>query len=1109
MDHRVLVRLFCRFSISLCLTVAIALAIVLQWSMFQTVALAQDSCIQGSPCDGGSCAGFTCEDRCGYWKCTPPLPAPQQPQYPYCGPCAACTPLTCQPEDCGLIPDGCGGTLQCSSCPSGSHCENQRCVADPEPPRCGDGTCTEHCSVCPQDCGTCDGSGGDLGLCSSLSEPCKGRCGTWTCQAGGGQKGTINCPPCPCTPLTCQAGECGSKWDGCSATIECGGCPSGTFCSENRCVQLPPPCGQGGPCEPCQSVCGEPTATCRTFCTLTPPDPHATPQIATCQAYANLYPDRPNACVTCLPDPVCTIAPYQASLACAAHGGVYQVTCNDERNVSATYVCQDLWQCTLTCDGETHEIYPDCGYLCTGGSESQCNEPFETCENCPQDCGQCPVGDEELSVLTYNVQFLPFDWAIDHSSPLRAILIGNSPTLKNYDVIVFQEAFEDRPRQILKSLLASEYPYQTRVLGADVLDLKGRWKFNGGVFIASRWPILIKRETIYYACNDRFDCAAAKGVQYARINKLGRVHHVYGTHTDADLYDNHYMDRFARGLQLAQMRLFMNGTNPLPDSCKIEVACPRGSPNCPQPACVPRAELMAGDFNVKRGTGEYLSMLATLHATAPEAFGFNFPPATNHDRVWIDYVLYSNARPSRPVPEPTGSSNEVIACTDAECPWGSFSFCPDLSDHHPVVGLFSFPEWGGSALEQTTTGNAQRTAAGSSGNITIVPQDCDILIALAIPQPIGPSGVAESDIQRFSWTPVAGADKYRLLVTEADTNALVVDVTIPETSFTPEPFAVPGRQYRWSLTALRGSEEGPRSAEQVFTYEETAIPAPEPIGPFGNVRGDYPTFSWNAVPGATLYELEVMDESGQLVLGGLVPPTPLVVAWKALAVGRQYSWTVTALRGTRRGPESAPMDFVVTEASGLVSPESVGPMGPVESGVPTFAWNKVSDADSYEVSVIENATGEQVLSQVVSGTSFVSATALAAGYYQWTVRAMKNGVAGPQSVTLMFNCLNPNRPPSVTITSCGECEVPCAVKLTAWASDPDGDELSYSWSGCASGDLPTATCTLRAPGRVEAMVTVSDGRGGTALAPVVIVGRSSNRPPVLKISGPSLSNPIP
>ena len=98
-----------------------------------------------------------------------------------------------------------------------------------------------------------------------------------------------------------------------------------------------------------------------------------------------------------------------------------------------------------------------------------------------------------------------------------------------------------------------------------------------------------------------------------------------------------------------------------------------------------------------------------------------------------------------------------------------------------------------------------------------------------------------------------------------------------------------------------------------------------------------------------------------------------------------------------------------------------------------------------------------------------------------------------------------NRAPTVS-ASCDPCEVASGgeVKLSATASDPDGDPLTYAWSapqGSFSGATDGATARWTAPAQTERVtirVRVSDGRGGTASAGVSV--EVTNRPPAFKES---------
>jgi hypothetical protein len=86
-----------------------------------------DTCVagtctgSGNPCqNGGTCDSaepYTC-------TCSPDFTGPNCET-------PACVPTNCaaQGATCGAIPDGCGETLDCGSCASGSACEEGTCVA--------------------------------------------------------------------------------------------------------------------------------------------------------------------------------------------------------------------------------------------------------------------------------------------------------------------------------------------------------------------------------------------------------------------------------------------------------------------------------------------------------------------------------------------------------------------------------------------------------------------------------------------------------------------------------------------------------------------------------------------------------------------------------------------------------------------------------------------------------------------------------------------------------------------------------------------------------------------------------------------------------------------
>jgi hypothetical protein len=162
-----------------------------------------------------------------------------------------CTAKTCAElgADCGPAGDGCGGLIQCGTCPAG-----QTCGGGGQPSLCGTPTCTaKTCAQLGIQCGPAgDGCGGLIASCGTC--PAGQTCG------GGGMPGV--CGNLTCSPKTCaQLGiQCGPAGDGCGGLLQCGTCPMNqtcggggmagicgtTMCTPKSCAQLGADCGPVG-----------------------------------------------------------------------------------------------------------------------------------------------------------------------------------------------------------------------------------------------------------------------------------------------------------------------------------------------------------------------------------------------------------------------------------------------------------------------------------------------------------------------------------------------------------------------------------------------------------------------------------------------------------------------------------------------------------------------------------------------------------------------------------------------------------------------------------------------------------------------------------------------
>ena len=261
-----------------------------------------------------------------------------------------------------------------------------------------------------------------------------------------------------------------------------------------------------------------------------------------------------------------------------------------------------------------------------------------------------------LNVLAYNIYMLTPPIALTDQMD-RANEIAKH--VKGYDVIVLSEAFYNSARNTLQATLAAEYPYISAVVDNGVLN------DDGGVFVASRFPILSSAQMVYDDCNGT-DCLAAKGVMYVKINKLGRHYHLFGTHTQAW---NSAADVATRILQFKELYQFIQSQN-IPSN---------------------EAVLVGGDLNVDKilnNLGEYDGLLDSLQLKEPLYTGH---PYTYDGDIsyyaspgyeFLDYIMASNE-----YLVPDSSSNRVIILRSiADNLFNTF----DLSDHLAVQGRFVY-----------------------------------------------------------------------------------------------------------------------------------------------------------------------------------------------------------------------------------------------------------------------------------------------------------------------------------------------------------------------------------------------------------------------------------
>lgn len=292
-------------------------------------------CAAGKECDPDThkcreCQQVTCKDlgyECGFaWLgCGEDDPA----NYTDCGLCAAaadggarkCNAVfhTCEPSctpksdkeicdeakekkglQCGVISNGCGGTVNCDKVPGYGCSAGESCGVRGIANRCDAKQAPDECKALGKNCGEITSA------CTGQKVKCGDCPGGQVCNANG-------VCGAPCSPKTCAdfaAYECGTFDDSCGGTITCGACPGGicdnatnTCCATNTCAatyagkcgsKLPNGCGQNA----LDCACTNP-ATCTTDGGASPPPPASSPGLCCTPMTAASYAGK---CGTNLPD---------------------------------------------------------------------------------------------------------------------------------------------------------------------------------------------------------------------------------------------------------------------------------------------------------------------------------------------------------------------------------------------------------------------------------------------------------------------------------------------------------------------------------------------------------------------------------------------------------------------------------------------------------------------------------------------------------------------------------------------------------------------------------------------------------------------------------------
>jgi hypothetical protein len=284
----------------------------------------------------------------------------------------------------------------------------------------------------------------------------------------------------------------------------------------------------------------------------------------------------------------------------------------------------------------------------------------------------------------------------------------------------------------------------------------------------------------------------------------------------------------------------------------------------------------------------------------------------------------------------------------------------------------------------------------------------------------------------LQWTAVTNATGYEVWIgLEGETPSLYSTAPAASTSVTGA--IGPGRPVAWKIRALGAAScEGAFSSERTF---ETSCPTNGPalVSPGHQVTlppGSI-TFDWNAVPGATTYDLELRGDGDWFVAAADLENTAHT---QTMAQG-DYRWRVRANFDSCDPIRSDERELIIGSACGenpapsLVSPDHSATVAqPV-----TFSWSAAPGATGYRLWVHRTDLQAPRLVTTTAATTY-TADDLGSGRFDWWVVAVYDGCPDEPSNQRSFEILDdaecPANPAKPTLVSPAEGAAGLSSPLT-------------------------------------------------------------------------------
>ncbi|HEV8660924.1 MAG TPA: Ig domain-containing protein [Thermoanaerobaculia bacterium] len=376
---------------------------------------------------------------------------------------------------------------------------------------------------------------------------------------------------------------------------------------------------------------------------------------------------------------------------------------------------------------------------------------------------------------------------------------------------------------------------------------------------------------------------------------------------------------------------------------------------------------------------------------------------------------------------------------------GASPYTYNLGTGSPPAGIglsmntiTGFPTRAGSYSFQLVATDSNRCSGTQDYVLEVVDAGCPQDVAILL-TPASDASLDSSKPVTFSWTSVAGANGYAVLVSSDNGATFAPVATVPANTTTATATLSPGT-YLAVIRTLFGSGCSTRSTATRFSVTlalacgggTVALTSPTN----GATMSSPVTFSWSAVTGASAYRVWFGIDNGAPTIISRVTGTSTTVQVPSGAA----EWYVEAIFDNCPSIVSEHRKFTVLSGANCganQTPTLISPLSGDVASPATLSWTAVNNAIAYRVWI---APAGLAFSELAFTTSTTIQRALLPTSYTWYVDAIFGGCPPVSSTKASFNVPD-------TAPRCNN-DTPAIVAPANGASVPS--PVVFSWSAVAN-----------------------------------------------------------